>query len=152
MVSLLLPSDAARMSEIEHWASMAARTNPKDDTFAPWAHAVLALFEYRRGRFEQALEWGRSCLTYGNFPARGARAHVVMAMAYHGLDQPDQARAELEKCREMIEGGFNISGTGDYASSGFWHDRLINWILLREATAFIKDDGTRATSASKANK
>ena len=84
-VSLLLPVNAKQLPVLEKLAAVAARTNPGDKTYAPWAYTALALFEYRRGHFEQSAEWSRKALSFGEFANRSPRTHLLLAMAWFQL-------------------------------------------------------------------
>jgi hypothetical protein len=77
-----------------------------------------------------------------------------MAMAYFKLGRLEMAQAMLEKCRPVIEkmhqdivenGAYgsvgyrhgNVAADKFYREKGFWHDWLINNILLQEALGMI---------------
>jgi serine/threonine protein kinase len=105
-----------------------------------WRAFALSLFEYRRGNFHDAIVWAEKSLSYPDSTAsRIAMSHLVLALAHGRLHQTDAARAELalgrkpveEKLPQRLEGGIS---EGD-ATSGFWHDWLHAYLLLREATA-----------------
>jgi hypothetical protein len=67
-----------------------------------------------------------------------ATIHAILAMSYHQLGQPENARAELAQSHEIIENkllnGLDVGGQGN---QGFWFDWVLGNILLREATALI---------------
>ena len=68
--------------------------------------------------------------------------HIVLAMAYSRLNQPENARLELAAGREPIEkrlpdGPGKIVDLGDF-STGNWHDWVIAYFLLREAEKLVK--------------
>jgi tetratricopeptide (TPR) repeat protein len=132
-VSLLLPVNAKQLSVLEKLAELAARSNPTDKKLAPWAYTALALFEYRRGHFEQSAEWSRKALSFGEFSNRSPRTHLLLAMAWFQLKQVEQARAELAPVRKIMADKLTGNlGVGEWAV-GYWHDWIINRILLREA-------------------
>jgi tetratricopeptide (TPR) repeat protein len=138
-VSLLLPANAKQLPVLEKLAEAAARTNPGNKQFAPWAYTVLALFEYRRGHFEQSAEWSRKALAFGEFANRSPRTHLLLAMAWFQLKQVEQARAELEPVRKIMADKLSGKlGVGDWDVTGHWHDWIINRIFLREAEALIE--------------
>jgi hypothetical protein len=133
-LSLLLPVNAKQLPVLEKLAELAARTNPGDDKFAPWAYTALALFEYRRGHFEQSAEWSRKALSFGEFANRSPRTHLLLAMAWFQLIQVEQARAELVPVRKIMADKLTGKlGVGEWGV-GYWHDWIINRILLREAS------------------
>jgi hypothetical protein len=69
-------------------------------------------------------------------------AHIVLALAYARLNQPENARLELAAGREPIEkrlpdGPGKIVDLGR-ASTGNWHDWVIAYFLLHEAEQLVK--------------
>jgi serine/threonine protein kinase len=138
-VSLLLPVNAKQLPVLEKLAAVAARSDPGDKEFAPWAYTALALFEYRRGNFEQSVEWSRKALSFGEFAARSPRTHLLLAMAWFQLKQVEQARAELVPVRKIMADKLTGKlGLGDWGVTGHWHDWIINRILLREALKLME--------------
>jgi hypothetical protein len=69
-------------------------------------------------------------------------AHVVLAMAYAKLDQPDKAQSELDISRGMIEEKIpNRAGKVPdlgRANTGYWHDWVMGSIFLGEAEDLLK--------------
>ena len=160
MVSLLKPPDELQMSVISKLAEVVAQINPEnpDQHMLRWAFTVVALSHYRQGNYEQTLEWGKKCIDLGEHPAVTQRAQVVMAMAHLRLNQLDQAKAELDKCRARIEkmndgielgteyesagfwhGNAKDAGSKIYNEKGFWHDWVMNKLLLREALTLMDE-------------
>jgi tetratricopeptide (TPR) repeat protein len=138
--SLLLPVKAKQLPVLEKLAEVAARSDPGDKVFAPWAYTALALFEYRRGNFEQSVEWSRKAFSFGEFPARSPRTHLLLAMDLFQLKQVEQARAELVPVRKIMADKLTGKlGLGEWDVTGHWHDWIINRILFREAEALIGD-------------
>ena len=67
--------------------------------------------------------------------------HVVLAMAYAHMDQPESARSELESGRELIRnrlpnGTERIENLGS-VKEGVWHDWVIAHLLMQEAEHLI---------------
>jgi hypothetical protein len=139
--------DPATMRSLEPLAVLAKQSIGKAAPKADWeVHSVawrafaLSLFEYRRGDFTNAISWGERSLGYSDAtPSRIAMSHLVLAMAHSQLHQPDAARTELALGRELVElklpKGLEGGLSEGNASSGFWHDWLLGYLLLREATA-----------------
>ena len=95
---------------------------------------TLALMAYRRGNFEEAADWCRRSLAYPEYDAvRVATARTILAMASARLGRPEQARAELNQARALIEGKFPSSLEGGSEAKAFWFDWAYVQILLREA-------------------
>ena len=157
--SLLLPADKQVQASLAPLAEIAAKSVPEANSRAdnePWSGAVawrcvsLALMDYRRAHYAEAVGWCQRCLSYGTDNlARVATIHAILAMAYHQLDQPENARAELAQSREIIENkllnGLDLGGGGNQA---FWFDWEAGNLLLREATALI--GGTHSNTAGQA--
>jgi hypothetical protein len=68
--------------------------------------------------------------------------HVILAMSYAKLNQPDQALSELAAGREAIHkklpnGLAKIPSLGQW-NTGLWHDWVVADILLNEAEGAVK--------------
>jgi hypothetical protein len=74
---------------------------------AAWRSFALALLEYRRGEFEAALSELQRCSEYpGQSPACVAGTHLLLSMALRQSGKIDQADAELQLGRAMVEDRF----------------------------------------------
>jgi len=145
--SLILPADAMTLQEMEPLVKLlqnsVAQSGPEAASRIPWQLFALSLYEYRCGNFTNAIVWGQKCLTYSNpVPPRVVMEHIVLAMAYARLNQPENARLELAAGREPIEkklpnGPEKIVDLGK-ASTGNWHDWVIAYFLLHEAVKLVK--------------
>ncbi len=144
---LLLPVDANLQSQLNHCADVLRHTTAASSSWYSWANLALALFEYRRDNYGQALQLvpKDSAIELADPPVRlglKATAHVITAMSLCQLHQNEQARLELAQYRDVIETNFNGPlelgsdlGKGGYGVDGPWHDWWIARILLREAEA-----------------
>ena len=69
-------------------------------------------------------------------------AHVVLAMSYAKLDQPDKAHSELAIGREAIGKKIpdRLGKIPDLGRpyTGYWHDWVMGSILLGEAESLLK--------------
>ena len=107
-----------------------------------WRVFTLSLFEYRRGNYTSAITWGKRSLACPDpCPSRVAMTHLVLAMAYGQIHQTEAARTELAQGRELTEQklprgleGDWFPGMGD-CNSGFWHEWVMAYVLLREASS-----------------
>jgi hypothetical protein len=148
--SLILPADTTTLQELEPLVillqSSVAQNGPevaKNDYSIPWQSLALSLYEYRCGNFTNVIIWGQKCLAYSNpTPPRVVMMHIVLAMAYARLNQPENARLELAAGRGPIEkrlpnGPEKIVDLGR-ASTGNWHDWVIAYFLLHEAEMLVK--------------
>lgn len=150
-VSLICPLDQAGIRALEPLADVmeqsiagGASTSSEDIYMVAWRALALSLFEYRRGNFTNAVAWGQRCLGYSDHrPTCVAMSHLILAMAFYRIHQPDAARSELARDRELVEPKFpngleKITDLGSEAS-GFWNDWVMAHILLDEATALIEN-------------
>jgi tetratricopeptide (TPR) repeat protein/serine/threonine protein kinase len=89
---LLLPASG---EELEQAAALADRavTLGKDHQYYAFFMATKALAEYRLGRFEIALDWGQKAGARGVWTP----THLVLAMAHHQLEHPEEARRSLDE-------------------------------------------------------
>jgi hypothetical protein len=151
-VCLLAPADRALMDALAPLAARAANSFVGDDVTdndeewkAPWRSISLALWEYRRGRWDAAAGWCRRCLDHGTQnPARTATVLVLQAMTRHQLNQDAAARADLSQASRLIDNKFNEGLDFGNVSQGFWFDWILARVLLREATPFIGEKPERA--------
>ena len=85
----------------------------------------------------------------GQLLERDAAAYLVLAMAQIKLKQEAAARIALDRGAEIVERKLPKLDSGDLGVQ--WVDVVIANLLLREARALIKDNGTQGTEAAKAN-
>ena len=141
--SLLLQADAGLLAALTPLADVAAKSflddKANDSWMMPWRCMSLALMEYRRGNYPGAIGWCNRCLTYHKDvpPPRLAAVHAILALAYHQLGIPAQARAELAQGRTLIDNKFNEGLDVGDGGQGFWFDWVLARILAREAASKI---------------
>ena len=144
--SLLIPPDASLLAALVPLAEVAvksvpANVNPALNSWALPRCMTLALMEYRRGNYAEAVNWGNRCLSFKhdatNVP-RVATVRAILAMSYHQLGQAEPARAELAKSRELIEERFKTAFVIYQDGHGMWYDWFLARILEREAAAMIE--------------
>jgi hypothetical protein len=102
--------------------------------YAAWRAIALALLEYRRGRFDDAIYWLEDCSRYPGQPLSCVAAtHTLRSMVLVRLGKTDEASAELTLGRNMIDEqlkkGLQWSDNVSGSMAGWLHAR----ILLREA-------------------
>jgi eukaryotic-like serine/threonine-protein kinase len=121
----------------------------RSDWALPWQCMSLALFEYRRGNYAEAINWGNRCLSFKQDSAmeRAAGAQAILAMSYYQVHQTEQAQLALRKSRELIEERWKTHFVANDNSRGWWYDWFFARILEREASATIES----AASATKNN-
>jgi TPR repeat protein/Flp pilus assembly protein TadD len=104
-----------------------------------WTESVLALVEYRQGRFADAATSANHALAKPPLERRDAQASLVLAMARRGLNQTDEARLALAKGSAIVHEKAQKIGEGtDYE----WPDWIISQFLLREARSLIEPGAT----------
>ncbi|HEU6448232.1 MAG TPA: serine/threonine-protein kinase [Verrucomicrobiae bacterium] len=144
-ISLLIPADAGVMKSLEPLEAVTLQTfqaansdTPPDVFRASWQCVSMALFEYRKGNYEESAQWSRRCLSYSEFNApRTVTAQTILAMACWQLHQPDEARRLLKEARTAVENKFSGELDPGSAPNGFWFDWFFARILVREAAAMI---------------
>lgn len=143
-ICLLQPAPRERLERLEPLAAGTAESHAEaevsGDLFqAAWQSLSLALFEYRRGRFAEAVEWAQRCLAYpGPNAPRTATAQLILALAYLQLGRPADAEAHWAESRGLIEAKFRSGIDPGTPIQGFWFDWMFARILLREATPLVE--------------
>ena len=119
--------------------SIAMATDPNGWAL-PWQCMSLAIFEYRRGNYAGAVDWGNRCLSFNqDFPKeRVACAQAILAMSYHQVGQTEQARSALAKSRQLVEERWKTPFTVYEDSRSWWYDWFLARFLEREAAATIE--------------
>jgi eukaryotic-like serine/threonine-protein kinase len=141
----LLPASASMRAALPPLAekmvkSIAMDTDPNGWAL-PWQCMSLAIFEYRRGNYAEAVNWGNRCLSFNQDSAkeRVAAIHAILAMSYHRLSQTEQVGPALAKSRELVEERWKTPFTVlNEGSRGWWYDWFLARILEREAVAIIE--------------
>jgi tetratricopeptide (TPR) repeat protein len=128
---LFTPDSGADMAVVSRMTDFAVTKNKKD-LFVQFAKG---LSEYRQGRFAVAEGYLQAAMG-GQNPYLNAEANLVLGMAQYHLNQPDQARASLEKGAEIIDTKTPRIDKGEIGNA-WWNDWIIDQILLREARNLI---------------
>lgn len=141
---LLAPADEKLLRSLSPLARVATNflNGPKpDEALSAWQVVALGLYEYRGGRYSEAVDWTRKYSTFNNYhPARSALAHGILAMSYKHLGEVRFARAELARTRELIgtrtKRGWEV---GDW-NEGYWYDWIIARVVMREAESLMESE------------
>jgi tetratricopeptide (TPR) repeat protein len=142
--SSLLPPSASLLAELSPLAEKMAGSIPRDmkpnDWALPWQCMSLALFEYRRGNYAEAVNWGNRCLSFNQDSAmeRVAGTQAILAVAHHQLGHAEQSRSALRASRELIDERSKSGFTANDNSRGWWYDWFIARILEVEAGTTIE--------------
>jgi tetratricopeptide (TPR) repeat protein len=142
-ISLLMPANARVLESLGPLASATAEAlaaaDAKGDAFtAAWRSLAMALLDYRRGNFLEALKWSQRCLAYpeANAP-RIVTTRLISAMANFQLGRAQDAQADFLAARELIESKGNGQGDRGSPIHGFWFDWVFARVLLREASGLM---------------
>jgi eukaryotic-like serine/threonine-protein kinase len=152
-LAALYPPDDRLLAEMAHFGELTKNSLiavvPQSQADWPvfWRYLSLALYEYRRGDYPEAIKWSNRCFEFDHLepmPPRLASAHAISAMCLLQVGQRGQASLELAKSRELIEGRSKTPFLAYDDGRGWWYDWLLGRILEREAAARIE-----APSAAK---
>lgn len=146
-ISLLLPGDDAIMKRMGPLAQLIADSlknyQPQENGgwyLASWRALALALWEYRRGNFNQAVDWLEKCSRCPDqSPSCVAAVHILRSMACLQLGRNEQADSELALGRKMVNAYFGKKleiGDDKAGRLGGW---IMNPIFLREADELAKN-------------
>jgi serine/threonine protein kinase len=148
---LLLPTDDATLASLASFAEIAEKSikgRPSSAMSDSWRGSSIAIIEYRRHHWSEAVEWSQRSLSFGdNNSSREAMLHAILAMSYYHSGQPDEAQIELDKSRVAVANKFKngISGIGfGDGKQGYWFDWMVDRILQREAEALIEGQNSSA--------
>ncbi|KAF0096061.1 MAG: serine/threonine protein kinase [Puniceicoccaceae bacterium 5H] len=142
-ISLLTPADPQLLASLKRYADFAAQECEQaaaaGDAFqAAWQSMSLALYEYRSGHYQKALDWCHRGLSFsdGNAP-RTATIRAVEAMSLFKLGRRDDALQQVHAAREVMENRFPARIDRGTPVQGFWFDWAFAKIILREAEATV---------------
>ncbi|HEY4414764.1 MAG TPA: serine/threonine protein kinase, partial [Verrucomicrobiae bacterium] len=150
---LLLPADEATLARLAPFAEIAAKSikgRPSTAMSDSWRGSSVAIIEFRRGHWNEAIEWSQRSMSFGDKnSSREAMLHAILAMSYYHCGQPDEAQMELDKNREAVGNKFKngISGIGfGDGKQGYWFDWMVNRILQKEAEELIEGQNSSPDS------
>lgn len=133
-VCLIAPAAADLLDRLR--PAVKVMGNPKSGPYPAWAGFSLALYEYRGGNADAALDVCRTALADPKIgdPCR-ASIRVVTAMSLFQKGMAEEAGKSLGEAKAAIErsGGQNYRRGGDLPP--VWYDWIIANILVREAEA-----------------
>ncbi|MGP8239656.1 MAG: protein kinase domain-containing protein [Limisphaerales bacterium] len=131
---LLLPPSATELEGIRKWADVAVAAGPSHQA---WAYFQFAkgFAEYRSGHFEEAARWLKQATEHEQGPDLTVEDGAVLALAQYQLKQTAEARATLAKATRIAES--NLPKPDGHEFGDFWHDWIIEQVLMREAQTLI---------------
>jgi len=149
-VNLLRPLDGRDTARLQPFADLITRkvgslsdirkqTSPYD----AWYSMLLGLLEYRRGNYNNAVEWAhRSLDTATSVVALpNAADHVISALSLHQLGNQSAARFELQQAENALHTGFDLE-----FDIWHWRDWVFMRLLLREANLLIEKEPVHASN------
>jgi tRNA A-37 threonylcarbamoyl transferase component Bud32 len=133
---LLAPAAAVDVASLAALAGNALAAGAPGPLQACW-QLLLSLADYRQGHFAEAADWAAKALSDadGLGEGRAAQAQAVLAMAQQQLNQPNDARAALDRGRQILDTKMPQPESADLG--GHWPDWVAARILLREAQALV---------------
>ncbi|PTY06446.1 serine/threonine protein kinase [Opitutaceae bacterium EW11] len=138
-IVLLRPAESALLDALspvaDATAASLAQAEAAGDGFqAGWRAVSLALWEYRRGHYKEAISWADRCIACADSNApRTATARIALALAQQRLGARGQAERELSAARELLESKPDVLHSLGNPIQGFWFDWAFAQILFREA-------------------
>jgi hypothetical protein len=131
----LLASLTPLVTRIEQSIPTNLLSAPYNDT-VPWRCMALALLNYRGGDYAKAASWSMLGLKIATGPnlARVASMEAILAMADHQLGRDDEARAELDKCQQVLADNFKTP----FATADIAFDWFLARLLERQAAAGVE--------------
>jgi hypothetical protein len=116
----------------------------KENAFYDWYVMVKGLSDYRAGKYQDAVHW--LTVEFASKPdskpanEQLAFASAVIAMSYHRLEDPTNAKLELAKAKALIDEKMPSIDHSDPNRKG---PRSIDWLqaelLTREARSLIEN-------------
>jgi tetratricopeptide (TPR) repeat protein len=104
-----------------------------------WFLFCKGLADYRRGSFPAAIERLDALLAQtAPIPQLTLSCHLVLAMAQHRQGDEKAAREHLERAVKLLDQYLPDLPFFPKRWNGYNHDRLIAWLLHREAQALIE--------------
>jgi hypothetical protein len=104
--------------------SIAMDTDPNGWAL-PWQCMSLAIFEYRRGNYAEAVNWGNRCLSFNQDSAkeRVACAQAILAMSYHQLGQTNRPARRWRKAANSLRSRWKAPFTSQWKTRrSWWYD------------------------------
>ena len=105
---------------------------------AAWRAMSVALFEFRRGNYSEAVVWCEQSLGYADTNApRAVASKAIRAMALHMMARNPEARIELQEALTLNDSRYREGMNRGTPVQGFWFDWSLSHILLDEARKLI---------------
>jgi hypothetical protein len=155
--SLLVPADDSILQQLEPLARIVAAALKSRDpaindggVLSAWRAFALSLLNYRRGDFNAAVDELHRCSSYPlQSPACVAGSHLLLSMALRQLGSDEQADAELEQGRAMVQNRFQKKLESGDNKTGKIEGWIVTPILLHEAESLANTSSWLRSDDSK---
>ena len=155
--SLLVPADDSILQQLEPLARIVAAALKSRDpaindggVLSAWRAFALSLLNYRRGDFNAAVDELHRCSSYPlQSPACVAGSHLLLSMALRQLGSDQQADAELEQGRAMVQNRFQKKLESGNNKTGKIEGWIVTPILLHEAESLANTSSWLRSDDSK---
>ena len=145
-ISLLTPADENTLRSLRSIAIIAsekADEAAKDGAYfeAAWRSMAVALYEFRRANYTEALDYCKKCLNYPvNNEPRDAVVYAIMSLSYSKTLKLDKARKNLKEAERLLkkERDRNVTDKGTPVH-GFWFDWALAEIITKEASHKVEE-------------
>lgn len=143
-ITLLVSANQDFLNQLQPFAensleSMKAAEAAGDTFQASWRCMSLALYEYRRSNYVDAIAYAEKCLAYPDPNApRDATAQFVLAMANYRIGRIAEAEAAYYEASRVIDEKFDAAMGRGNPVQGFWFDWAFARILGRECGRLIR--------------
>jgi serine/threonine protein kinase/tetratricopeptide (TPR) repeat protein len=135
---LLMPPGELLLKQMQPLGDAAEKYSETLDPklFSGWVGIPVALWRYRTGDYDKAIEWAQRGLVSDN-SSQFLPLRTILALCYWKKGDVEKARAELAIVRNAIDARFDDGVIHGDSSSGYWYDWLFARILFREAANVI---------------
>ncbi|MBB5350865.1 hypothetical protein HNR46_001099 [Haloferula luteola] len=140
---LLQPADERLLSKLARLEALMrqvelSETGARDENLRAWREFAIALFEYRQGRFSEALDWlDRVMASPSENLARRSIALALRAMALEHQNRHSEAVADLEAARHIVVNRFASEPSIFDVWEPVWQDWVNVRLLVREAEGVV---------------
>jgi hypothetical protein len=133
-VHLMRPLDNQTAARLEPFAELLRRAVQKQSTQNDTEYSIkLAMFDYRRGNYVNAMESARRAVaSIPGVAQPNAFNCIIQAMSLHQIGNRSAPELEFEHTRKLIETGFDLE-----FDMWHWRDWIFVRFLLHEAEALI---------------
>jgi tetratricopeptide (TPR) repeat protein len=133
---LMLPPQGSDLTVEARLANVAV-TFDADSAANSWFRFCKGLAEYRQGHFAAAKDWMQKILDRtSDGSTRDIEGYMVLAMAEHGLQQPDAAEQAFTKGLALAARRLRDLDSGGIETG--WTDWILAHALTREAESLIR--------------